>query len=124
MMENHMSKNRDLLSNVDFAERVKIRIFQGAPSQGDPYPFRVEVNSIDETKHVVFDTSALKKMNEILTEKAAQFNPSDPKLRDYLKEFVGRMVTELYRNDLVVLEDLPDQPDDPYEKIRKNFTRR
>lgn len=119
-----MSKKKtDLLNNVDFLDRVRIHVFPGKPHPGDLYPFRVEVQSLDESKRVIFDEAALKKMNQILTEKASQFHPNDPRVRGYLEEFVGRLITELYRNGLCDLEDLPDQPDDPYEKLRKTFAR-
>jgi len=118
-----MKKKVDLLNNVDFLDRVRIHIYPGKPSPGDHYPFRIEFQSLDESKRVIFDESALKKMNEVLTEKAGQFHPSDPRVRGYLEEFAGRLAMELYRNGLADLEDLPDGPEDPYANIRKQFSR-
>lgn len=117
-----MKKKTNLLDNVGFLDRVRIHVYPGKPNPGDNYPFRVEFESLDNTKKVVFDESSLKRMNEILTEKASQFHPTDPRLRGYIEEFVGRLTTELYRNGLVALEEIPDAPDDPYASVKKKFS--
>ncbi len=62
-------------------------------------------------------------MNQRITEKARAMDIRDPKLMRYIEEFVGRLISELGRHDLVILEDAPDSPDDPYAKVRKQYER-
>ena len=108
-----------ILKNVDILDLVRIHIFRGQPTKGDPLPYRIEIQSIDESKRVIFDESALKVLNHRLTENVQKFDDGrDPRVRDYIEEFVGRMLTELYRNGLVELEEIPDSPDDPYADVR------
>lgn len=110
----------NILKNVDFLDLVRIHVYPGQPHPTDRHPFRIEFESVDKTKRVVFDESSIRKMNEILTEKASQFHPSDPRVRGYLEEFAGRLASELYRNGLVELDDIPDAPDDPYTQAKKS----
>lgn len=115
---------RNILDNVEFLDKVRVHVYRGEPKPDDRNPLRVEFEPIDSSKQVVFDESALKKFNEILTEKAQQFEPHDPRLLSYIEEFAGRMTETLYKNGLVALEDLPECPDDPYAAIRKQFARK
>jgi hypothetical protein len=110
----------DILKNVDILELVRIYVYPGEPTREDPMPYRVEIQSIDPKKKVVFDEKALSVLNHRLTERAQEFDDGrDPRVVDYIKEFVGRMLSELSRNGLVVLDDISDEPEDPYAAVRK-----
>lgn len=108
-----------ILDHVDFLDLVRIHVYKDMPSPGDMFPFRIEFECLDQTKRIVFDEHEFKKMNQILTEKAQQFNPKDPRLPDYLQEFSGRLASELYRNGLCEFEDIPEGKEDPYAFARK-----
>ena len=108
---------------VDILDLINIEVYPGMPTQADPAPIRVEVTALDKTKNVIFDTDALRVMNERITDRARQIDIRDPKLMKYVEEFIGRFVSELGRHDLVVLEDAPDSPDDPYATVRKQYER-
>lgn len=110
----------EILKNVDILELVTIHVYRGDPTHDDPMPYRVMIESLDKGKKVVFDEKALQTMNYHLTEKAQQFQDGrDPRVKDYIQEFVGRMVSELAKNGLVVLEDVGDEKEDPYANLRK-----
>lgn len=105
---------------------VVINIFPGEPSKEDPKPLMVDIQPLDTNKRVVFDTTAKNTFNSKLTEKARSsgLNASDPKLLDYIKEFTGRLISELYKHDLIALEDIPEASDDPYKVIRNQYKNR
>lgn len=108
---------------VDILDLVDIKVFPGMPTQADPAPIRVEVTAIDRTKNVIFDTDALRVMNQRITERARELDIRDSRLMRYVEEFVGRLISELGRHDLVVLEDAKESPDDPYVEARKKYER-
>jgi hypothetical protein len=95
------------------------------PDPVNPGRFEVQIASIDDKKNVVFDERALAVLNERVTEKSKQFSDArDPRVRGYIKEFVGRMASELYKNGLMELEDIDQQegsPEDPYSKAKRLY---
>lgn len=116
-----MSKKVDILKNVDFLDLVRIHVYKGQPVPGDPFPYRIEFECVDPTKRVVFDAHEFSKMNVILTEKAQQFHPADPRFKGYIEEFCARLASELYRNGLCELEDIPEGKEDPYALERRKY---
>ena len=111
-----------ILKNVDILDLTRTHIYMGHTSKEDPLPYKVFIEALDPTKKVVFDESALQILNNKVTERVQQFdNGRDPRVVNYIKEFVGRMLTELYRNGLVELEDIPEGSDDPYMEVKKQF---
>lgn len=118
-----MSKKFDILERVEFLDKVRIHVYRAPPEPGDPRPIRIEFQSLQKGKKVIFDENALKTMNNTLTEKAKQFEPEDPRLLSYVEEFAGRLTEILYKNGLVELVEIPDQPEDHYATIRKQFSR-
>lgn len=111
-----------ILKNVDILDLTRIHIYLGQPTREDPLPYKVFIEAVDQTKKVVFDEDALKILNQKITDRVQQFDDGrDPRVVDYVKEFVGRMLTELYRNGLVELEDIPEGSDDPYAEVKKQL---
>jgi hypothetical protein len=108
----------DVLNNVDFVDLIRTYVYVGSPTKEDPHPLRVEFRPLDESKKVVFDESALTKMNEILTGKARQYSLGDQKFRTYLEEFATRLASELHRNGLAEIVDVEESPDDHYASLR------
>lgn len=108
----------DILKHVDILDLITITVYN--PNLLNPREIQVDLKAIEEGKHVVVDEDSLVKLNEILTEKCKEFkNIKDPKIRKYIEEFVGRMCSEWHRHGLLIIEDIPEAPEDPYEKIRK-----
>lgn len=112
--------NMQVMNKVDILDLVHIHVFR-IPNTAR---FEVQIEAIEKNKNVIFDEDALKIMNQKITEKAAQFEARDPRAKDYIQEFVGRMTSELYRNGLVALDIVTDEPDDPYADIRKKYSKR
>ena len=109
---------KNALKNVSIADLVTVHIFKGIPTEFDKMPYEVVVDCLDRTKRVVFDVDALKVVNQKVTEKVQQFKDGrDPKVVEYIKEFVTRMLVELHKNGLVILEDIPEA-EDPYASVR------
>ena len=122
-MRKTMNKTSNILKHVEFLDLVRIHVYRAPPEKNDKFPLRIEFEPLDKTKKIVFDETELKKMNEILTEKAQQFHPSDPRLKMYIEEFAARVVTELYRSGLVELIENGDSPENPYAHLRKQYSR-
>jgi hypothetical protein len=98
---------------------VRIHVYKDAPSREDPVPYRIFVEAIEKGKRVVFDSDALRVFNHRLTENAQRFDDGrDPRVKTYLEEFASKMISELARNGLIIIEDLPDASDDPYAAVR------
>lgn len=116
-----MTKRIDILKNVEFLDLVRIHVYKGQATREDPFPFRVEFECLDKNKRVVFDASEFTRMNLILTEKSQQFHPADPRLKGYIEEFCGRLASELYRNGLCELEEVPEGKEDPYALERRKY---
>lgn len=114
----------NILANVDILDLVVINVFKGTPTLQDPSPFVVTVDPLDQTKKVVFDPSALKVLNDKLTEKIAGSDAKDLNTVGFIKEFAGKMISGLYKNGLVIIEDIPDAVDDPYAEAKKQFRRK
>ena len=112
-----------VMQHVDILDLVNINVARGQPTPIDPVPIRVFVEPVDRTKNVVFDESALKVLNNKMSEfvLSRQLDIRDDNTFKYIEEFVGRMVTELYKNGLMALEDVGDEPDDPYQDVRNMY---
>jgi hypothetical protein len=106
-----------VMSHVNIAELVSVTAIR-MPCTGH---FSVDVIPLDATKRIVFDESALKTMNDTISEKAAQFDARDPKAPKYIEEFVSRLLPEFDRLGLVMIEDIGEAPSDPYKSIREKF---
>lgn len=114
----------NILKNVDIADLIVVNVFKGTPTPHDKNPFVVAVDPIDQTKKVVFDSSALKVLNAKITDKVRGADSRDPNTIGYIKEFVTKMVSEFYRNGLVEITEVPDSPEDPYEEAKKMIQRK
>jgi hypothetical protein len=111
----------EILTNVDILELLIINVYKGTPTRQDPCPLMVTIDPIDRNKRFVIDTSAQQVLNNALTEKLKDSDPRNPNTFQYAKEFVGKMVSELHRSGLCLIEDIPDSSDDPYKQVRKMF---
>jgi hypothetical protein len=109
----------NILKNVDIADLIVVNVYKGKPQVGDPNPFIVAVDPIDQTKKVVFDESSLKVLNARLTEKLKDADSTNPNTVQYIKEFATKMVSEFYKNGLLEIVDIPDSPEDPYELAKR-----
>lgn len=109
------------LKHVDIIDLVVINIYRGPSIPGDPNPLTVDIAPIDPTKRLIWDTDSLKTLNRKLTEKLAGTELTNPNTIQYVKQFTGTMLSELYRNGLVLFEDLPESPDDPYAEAKRQF---
>lgn len=111
----------NIMKHVDLLDLVRVEVNR-IPGTGQ---FRVFIEAIDKEKKVVMDPSAQKTLNNKITSICKEKNLSalDPNTIGYIKEFVGRVVSELARNGLVELADYEDRPDDPYAEIRKEFSK-
>lgn len=98
---------------VDPADLLKAKVIQLAPGH-----LSVVFECVEPDKKVVFDSSALKVLNEKITEKVAGMKYTDPKVVMYIEEFAMKSAVALYKNGLCALEEIPDAKDDPYKKFR------
>ena len=107
---------------VDILDLVDIVCYRVPPRNPvDRAPIGIDIVPHDKTKQVVWDQDSLKNFNNILTEKSKSLKFNNPNSLDYLKQYVGMMLSELYRNGLVDFEELSDAPEDHYAHLRKNF---
>jgi len=115
-----------IMEQVDFLDLVSVVVLRGQGSPIDPCPVLIQFEPLDETKNVVFDPDALRIMNQQVSDRigSMKLKWSDPNARQYLEEFVGRLVAELYKNGLVALDDAKEGPDDPYQHVRKTPARK
>jgi hypothetical protein len=109
------------LKHVDIIDLVTINIYRGPSVPGDVNPLTVDISPIDPTKRLIWDTDAIKTLNTKLTEKIAGTELNHPNTVQYITQFAGSMLSELYRNGLVLFEDLPDSPDDPYAEAKRQY---
>ena len=111
-----------VMNCVDILDLINIRILQGTPTIHGA-PLYVQIEPIDRCKNIVFDTDALETLNNRVTEvvRDRQLSVRDPNSFKYVEEFVGRMVSELYRNGLVEIEEAKEGSDDPYEAVRHKY---
>jgi len=112
-----------VMTHVDILDLVKINVFKGTPTPIDPNPIRISIDPIDRNKNLVFDDGALnvlnRKMAEFVIERGLSIK-EETTFR-YVEEFVGRMLSELHKNGLVLLEEAPDAPEDPYKDVRSQY---
>ena len=109
-----------VINHVDILELIKIIVFR--PNIYQAGAFQVELEALEKGKRVVVDEDELVKLNEILTHKSQQFDDArDPKITKYIEEFVARMCSEWHRMGLLMLEDIPNAPDDPYQKAKEQL---
>ena len=111
----------DIMSKVDLLDLIKVNVFLDMEvlSKENPLPYRVSISPLDESKRFIIDDDALKTLNQKITEKVQQFeNGRDPRVVGYIKEFASRMISELSRNGLALLEDIPEAAEDHYAKLR------
>lgn len=106
---------------VDILDLIRIIVVRGQPRHDDPCPVDVFFEPYDKTKNVWFEERALKTLNESITEhvRSNNLNVRDPNTFKYIEEFVGRMATNLYKNDLVGLEDVKEEQSDPYSAAKR-----
>lgn len=103
------------MKNVNIADLIKIKVYQGKSA------LDVQIECLEPGKDVIFDESALRELNNQLTERCKTMSMADPKTEKFVEEFVYRMVTELYRNGLVELVESQAPIEDHYAKLRKNY---
>jgi len=113
----------NILNHVDILDLVEVKVFKGMPTMADPAPVRVMVEAKDRGKNVVFDPDALKTLNEKISEIVIgrRLDIKDPNTFKYIEEYVARMVSSLYKNGLLILEDVPEASEDPYADLRKQY---
>jgi hypothetical protein len=104
------------MNHVDILDLIKINVNQLFNGE-----VTVDLECLEQGKQVVLDEDALKYLNNVLTEKAKNMSISNPNTLQYIKEFVGRMLSELSRNGLVVLEEISDTPQDPYRTAKNLY---
>lgn len=107
---------------VDILDLVEITITR-LPPQGfnNMCPISVDIVPYDKTKMLFIDESEMAKFNHVITERAKQLDldPRNPQSTFYLKEFTARWLSEIYRNGLAELDNIPEGQDDPYKKVRQ-----
>ncbi len=112
-----MKKKFDIMNHVDILDQVKVIVTQPMPGN-----FAISFEPYDVTKQVIIDSSAHEAMNQQITEKAGGRSAKDPNTVEYIKEFAGKLLSELFRTQLAILEEIKDAPKDPYESFRRKFT--
>ena len=108
-----------VLNNVEILDLINIHVYN--PNVFVPGEIRVDFQPIEKGKRVVIDSDAVKTLEEILKERANdKFDDArDPKVKKDIEEFVGRMCIEWHKSGLLLIEDVPDAPSDPYEQAKK-----
>ena len=111
----------EIMKNVDFLDLVEIVVYRGSPTKENPCPLMVHFEPNDKGKNIVFDPAALKTLNDNITDRVLEMSLSlyDPNTIEYIKEFIGRLVSEMHRNGVVVLDDVGEGDSDPYASVRK-----
>lgn len=112
----------NILKNVEINELLKIDIF--APNVYAPGEIEVSIDAVEAGKRVIIDEDASRVLGDILMNRANDSFESvrDPKMKKDMEEFVARMCVEWHRNGLLIIEDLPDNPTDPYEEAKAKVT--
>ena len=107
-----------IMNHVDILELIKISVFR--PNVYRPGEFQVSLEALEKGKQVVVDENALKSLNEILTQKCKEFDDArDPKVAKYIEEFVAKLCSDWHRIGLLVIDNMSEAPQDPYEKAKK-----
>lgn len=99
--------------HVDPVDLLRARVVQLAPGH-----LSVAFECIQPDKKLIFDSTALKTLNNKITEKVAGMNYKDQKVVMYIEEFAMKAVAALYKNGLCAFEDIPEAENDPYKKLR------
>jgi len=109
----------NILKNVEINELLQIDIFNS--NVYSPGQLEISIESVEKDKRVVIDEDASKKLCEILKHRAnTKFeNVRDPKMKKDMEEFVARMCIEWHKNGLLIIEDIPEAPSDPYEEAKQ-----
>jgi hypothetical protein len=110
-------KHINIMKHVSILDQIRIHILQ-------PTPGNVEVHfeCLDNTKNVIIDQKALKEMNHQITERTKDMSANDPKTLKYIEEFVAKLLEALWQNGLVELIEPNENPSDPYEDLRKQYS--
>ena len=112
-----MNKFAGIMNHVNISELLTI-IANRIPHTAN---FEVSIIPLDPHKRLVFDPSALAKMNQMITEKASHFEARDPRVKLYIEEFVSRLLPEFQRTNLISYEDIPEGVTDHYKDIRTKY---
>lgn len=115
-VKHHKKIDKNIMKHVDILDQIKIVVTQPMPGN-----FAVHFEPYDRKKHVVIDEKAKETMDAKITEKAKALSARDPKTKMFIEEFAGRLLSELFRVELAVLEDVPETPTDPYAEIKKKY---
>lgn len=107
------TKKTTIMDSINILDRIDILVMQNVPGH-----FNVTFECKEKGKRLVFDPKALATLKEKVNHLVQGKNANDPSVRGYIEEFVGRLIDKLHNVDLCAIEDLPDAPDDPYEKVR------
>ncbi len=97
----------------NFLDLIKISVMQPFPGQ-----WQVQVDPIDPRKQFVIDTDAKNVLEQKVVERCREYDTFDPKVRTYIEEFVARMIEELEKRGMCLLEDAKDPHSDPYNGLR------
>ena len=113
----------NIINHVDILDLITIRVYN--PNIYKPAEFAVDLSANEKGKVVVIDTSAKTIMNESVTKKAREFTSArDPKVKDLIREYVGRMCTELAKSGLLIIEKAPEKSEDPFAEAKRFATER
>lgn len=106
------------LKNVEFSDRIRTHV----DTQLDGH-WKINFESLEDTKQVIFDEDALTTFNQRVSEEIIdrKLKVLDPRAKFYVAEFAERLASELYRNGLIIFEEIPEGPDDAYGTARKRF---
>ena len=94
-------KSHNIIKNVDILDLVEIKVIQIMP--GD---FQIMIDCLEKDKQLVFDPKALERLNNLATEKSKSLTSNHPNTIPFIKEFVGRMVSEMHKSGLCALDDV------------------
>ncbi len=109
-------KKIDIMKHVDILDQVKVIVTQPMPGH-----FAIDFEPHDRTKQVIIDSKAKMVMDQKISEKTVGRPAKDPNTLEYIKEFAGKLLSELFRVQLAALETIPDAPKDPYQDIKSKF---
>lgn len=106
-------KKFDIMKSVELSDlgNIEVAVFP----QGH---ITINFVPLDKTKKLVFDTSALKTLNEKATDLARGKDASDPKVKQFIAEYVHRMIIALHKNGLCELVPITEGPEDWYSGNR------
>ena len=85
-------KKIDIMEHVSILDRIRIHIMQVKPGN-----FELQIESLDNTKNVVFDKKSLKELNHQILERVRDRSATDPKTASYIQEFCAKMICRALR---------------------------